>query len=406
MAILLYFTIYLITFIIFDKIFWKIRFRVYDFSNLRLIDNGIEFYSKNQHRLNIDDAKWIYDANKITIFTSKNLITICNVKNVFMNKCWLYFTSLGTVTINGAIDVEVKPYSEFVSPALDGYVEVFNYTSLTGKLLSVLKEGNQKIGLGFDLDLDNVVDSVTTDIARVKGSVNIDFDKLLDLSQYQIMDKPEIPEDYKMIGDLKDVGFNLQIDLLGQNNVEYANLDLVFANGEGYLRFNEQDDGNGNLESVMKLYFDTTTMNWITSKVPELIDGLSQDSGTDTMETLSKFLSEDLVDSINNYDFSFILDMLKTLKNDATGFELGIDLSALNIGENAEVVIRIDNDADYFQDYFDLEALITSLNNKGELTPEEEALLNDAIASFQEEMSAINNSGLNMLTVLPLVTSL
>lgn len=304
--------------------------------------------------------------------------------------------SFGTVTINGAIDVEIKPYDSFVSPALDGYVEVFNYTSLTGKLLSVLKEGNQKFGLEFALDLDNVVESVTTDIARVEGSINIDFDKLLDLSQYHIFNESPKPEDYKMVGELKDVGFNLQLDLIGQNNVEYANLDLVFANGEGYLRFNEQDDGNGNLESVMKLYFDTETINWILSKVPELIDNLSQDSGTDTMETLSKFLSEDLVDSINNFDFSFILDMLKTLKNDASGFELGIDLSALNIGENAEVVIRVNNDADYFKDYFDLEATITALNNKSELTAEEEAELEAAIASFQEEMAKVNNSGLDV----------
>lgn len=304
--------------------------------------------------------------------------------------------SFGTVTINGAIDVEIKPYDSFVSPALDGYVEVFNYTSLTGKLLSVLKEGNQKFGLEFALDLDNVVESVTTDIARVEGSINIDFDKLLDLSQYYIFNESPKPEDYKMVGELKDVGFNLQLDLIGQNNVEYANLDLVFANGEGYLRFNEQDDGNGNLESVMKLYFDTETINWILSKVPELIDNLSQDSGTDTMETLSKFLSEDLVDSINNFDFSFILDMLKTLKNDASGFELGIDLSALNIGENAEVVIRVNNDADYFKDYFDLEATITALNNKSELTAEEEAELEAAIASFQEEMAKVNNSGLDV----------
>ncbi|MBQ6920684.1 MAG: hypothetical protein IJQ72_02140 [Bacilli bacterium] len=304
--------------------------------------------------------------------------------------------SFGTVTINGAIDVEIKPYDSFVSPTLDGYVEVFNYTSLTGKLLSVLKEGNQKFGLEFALNLDNVVESVITDIARVEGSINIDFDKLLDLSQYHIFNESPKPDDYKMVGELKDVGFNLQLDLIGQNNVEYANLDLVFANGEGYLRFNEQDDGNGNLESVMKLYFDTETMNWIMSKVPELIDNLSQDSGTDTMETLSKFLSEDLVDSINNFDFSFILDMLKTLKNDASGFELGIDLSALNIGENAEVVIRVNNDADYFKDYFDLEATITALNNKSELTAEEEAELEAAIASFQEEMAKVNNSGLDV----------
>ena len=324
------------------------------------------------------------------------VINLVADKDLSLKRVELENLSFGTVAINGAIDVEIKPYDEFVSPALDGYVEVFNYTSLTGKVLTLLKEGNQKLGLEFDLDLDNISENVTTDIARVKGSINIDFDKLLDLSQYQIYGVEEKPEDYKIVGDFKDVGFNLQVDLIGQNNVEYANLDLVFADGEGYLRFNEQENENGQLESVMKLYFDTETMNWITSKIPELIDGLSQDEGTDTMETLSKFLSEDLVDSINNYDFSFILDMIKTLKNDETGFELGIDLSALNIGENAEVVVRVNNDVDYFSNYFDLESTITTLNSKSSLTEEEQAKLTAAIAEFQEKMAEVNNSGLNI----------
>lgn len=325
------------------------------------------------------------------------LINLVADEDLSLKRVELENISFGTVTINGAIDVEVKKYEEFVSPALDGYFEVFNYTSLTGKLLSVLKEGNQKFGLNFSLDLNDVQDEVTTDIAKVNGSINVDFDKLLDLSQYATEQDIELERDTSLIvGDFKDVGFNLQLDLLGQNDVEYANLDLVFADGKGYLRFNEQDDGNGGKDSVMKLYFDPDTMNWITSKVPELIDGLSQDSGTDTMETLSKFLSEDLVDSINNFDFSFILDMLKTLKNDKDGFELGIDLSALNIGENAEVVIRVDNDSDYFQDYFDLEDIIMTLNDKASRTPEEEEQLNNAIASFQEKMSTINDSGLDI----------
>ena len=325
------------------------------------------------------------------------LINLVADEDLSLKRVELENISFGTVTINGAIDVEVKNYEEFVSPALDGYFEVFNYTSLTGKLLSVLKEGNQKFGLDFSLDLNNVQDEITTEIAKVNGSINVDFDKLLDLSQYATEQDIELERDTSLIvGDFKDVGFNLQLDLIGQNDVEYANLDLVFADGKGYLRFNEQDDGNGGKDSVMKLYFDPDTMNWITSKVPELIDGLSQDSGTDTMETLSKFLSEDLVDSINNFDFSFILDMLKTLKNDKDGFELGIDLSALNIGENAEVVIRVDNDSDYFQDYFDLEDIIMTLNDKASRTPEEEEQLNNAIASFQEKMSAINDSGLDI----------
>ncbi len=335
------------------------------------------------------------------------VINLVADKDLSLKRVELENVSFGTVSINGAIDVEVKPYDEFVSPCLDGYVEVFNYTSLTGKILSVLKEGNQKFGLEFGLDLDQLVEKKVQNseetykdpvaIGRVEGSINIDFDKLLDLSQYKFEGTvgPK-PDDYKIIGDLKDVGFNLQLSLIGNRGDEYANLALVFADGEGYLRFNEQEDENGEKSSVMKLYFDTETMNWILTKVPELIDGLSQDEGTDSVETLSKFLSEDLVDAISNYDFSFILDMLKTLKNDETGFELGIDLSLLNLGEDASVTVRVNNDSDYFSDYFDLEHIILTLNDKPSLTDEEEAQLDAAIASFQEKMNEVNNSGLNV----------
>ena len=315
--------------------------------------------------------------------------------------------SFGTVTINGAIDVEVKPYDDFESPCLDEYVEVFNYTSLTGKILTVLKEGNQKFGLEFGLDLDQLVEKKIPNseetykdpvaIGRVEGSINIDFDKLLDFSQYSFHEAvgPK-PEDYKIVGDFKDVGFNLQLSLIGNQGDEYANLALVFADGEGYLRFNEQDDGNGGSDSVMKLYFDTKTINWMLNELPGLLDNLSEDEGTDTIETLSKFLSEDLVDAISNYDFSFILDMLKTLRNDETGFELGIDLSALNLGSESSVTIRVNNDVDYFTNYFDLADIILTLNDKSSLTAEEEAQLEKAIAEFQVKMDEANNSGLTI----------
>lgn len=336
------------------------------------------------------------------------VINLLADENLSLKRVELNNVSFGTVSINGAIDVEVKPYDEFVSPCIDDFVEVFNYTALTGKFLSVLKEGNQKIGLEFNLGLDQLVEKKVEDseetyleptaIAEVKGSINIDFDKLLDFSQYSTESK--LKEDERdaslIVGDIKDVGFNLQLDLIGNKGDEYANLDLVFADGQGYLRFNEQEDENGQLDSVMKLYFDTETTNWIMSKVPELIDGLSQDSGTDTMETLSKFLSDDLVDSINNLDFSFILDMIKTLRNDETGFELGIDLSSLNLGDDASVTVRVNNDPDYFSNYFDLENIIMTLNDKASLTNEEQAQLEAAIAEFKEKMDEVNSSGLNV----------
>ncbi len=266
--------------------------------------------------------------------------------------------SAGPVSISGAIDVELKPYDEFVSPAAgDDYVEVFNYSGLTQKLISLLREDgeHQRLGLEFSLDLDSTKNpKAVVDIAKVNGSINVDLDNLLDLSQYQIgaasssavtPNKGNISES-EIYGKIKNVGFNLQLDLLGQNDVEYANLDLAFAEGQGYLRFNEQLDSNNEKTAVMKLLVDTKTMNWIVDKVPELISGIS-DQESNTIDKLSAFLSQDLVDSIKDGDYSFILKMIDKLANDENGFELGIDLSSLGVGEEAYLTLKVANDASY-----------------------------------------------------------
>ena len=330
-------------------------------------------------------------------------------KDLSLSRVELANLNFGTLSINGAIDVEIAPYNDFHSPIEtdDGYVEVFNYTALTGKILSLFKEGNQKVGLEFALALDHEAEveneethetSIkTTKIGKVQGSINVDFDKLLDLRQYVLLDKEEnLPEDIQMVGELKDLGFNLQLKLLGQGDIEYGNLDFAFANGEGYLRFNQYINDNGEDDAVIRLHFDTDTTNWILTKLPELIDSLSEDENTDSMETLSKFLTDELVTAIENYDFSFILEMIETLKNDEEGFELGLNLSKLGLGSDASVTINVANDPDYFSDYFDLKAEIEALNDipKDELTPEQQALLDEKIALFTSKMEGTNESGL------------
>ena len=269
--------------------------------------------------------------------------------------------TFGNITISGAINIELKPYDEFVSPASDPeYVEMFNYTGLISKLATLVAEDQNKQRLGFEfaLDLDNkytVKDEETdqdvnkvVDIAHVKGSINVDFDELLDLSQYTKHPEGFVPasalkrnnEDTTLYDTIKKVGFNLQLDLIGQNNVEYANLALVFADGEGFLRFNEQEV-LGQKKSVMKLNVPTETMNWIVAKVPELLTGLSGDENNDTLDTLKSFLSDEVVEAIDNGDYSFILEMIETLENDAEGIRLGLDISSLGIGENARIDLSI-----------------------------------------------------------------
>ena len=274
--------------------------------------------------------------------------------------------SFGDMTIAGAIDVTLENYDEFVSPAEnEQYIEVFNYCGITNKLISLLSEDHedgehQRFGVEFALDLDNQVKPTLEeptpdplDIARVEGSVNIDFDALLDLSQYEIpmvtknaLRNPQVQEEEsqkisesELYQKITEAGFNLSVDLIGQNDMKYANFDLVFAGGQGYIRFNEQNDS-----AVMKLSIDTQTMNWVVDKVPELIESLSNDEETDTLETLSKFLTQELIDDIKEGDFSFILDMLDRLENSIEGFKLGIDLSQLGVGDNAYLSVDIIND--------------------------------------------------------------
>ena len=279
-------------------------------------------------------------------------ITLITDADYSLKRVDLGTLSFGGVTVSGAINVELKPYNTFISPANgNDYVEVFNYAGLTQKFATLLKEDgqHQRVGFEFEADLDQQLKKSKVDIAKIEGSVNIDFDRLLDLSQYSVAHEDEVnglkrnetpASESELYSKIKEAGFNLQLNILGQNDVEYANLALVFADGQGYLNFNEQEDKS----SVMKLKVDTETMNWVVDKIPELIDSLSSGTETNTMDTLEKFLSEDMMESINDGDFSFILDMIKVLKNSEDGFELGIDISSLGIGEEAYVGLKINND--------------------------------------------------------------
>jgi len=260
--------------------------------------------------------------------------------------------AMSGISVSGAINASLKDYDDFVSPAASNdYIEVFNYSGITHKLLTMLKEdGNhQKAGFEFAFDLDNVENAnAPIDIARVEGSMNVDFDQLLDLSQYQVgaaknNNQQQAEEQSSLADTLKKVGFNFQVDLIGQNNIEYANLDLSFANGAGYLRFNEQEDD----KAVMKLKMDTETFNRIMDKVPDVVESAGGDTSTQSVSKLTDFLTDDLASAVEKGDYSFILDILETFENDENGIRLGLDLSQLGIGENARVDVELLNDARY-----------------------------------------------------------
>ena len=269
----------------------------------------------------------------------------------------------GNVTLSGALNVEFNDYEDFVSPAAgNDYIEVFNYTGLTHRIATLLKEDgqHQKTGFEFSLDLDNIQKpNNPIDIAKINGSINVNFDQLLDLSQYSLdengnsssISQIDFDQNIVSIENLADkIGFNVQVDLLGQGDIEYSNLDLSFAQGEGYIRFNEQQGS-----AVMKLKMDTQTTNWLVNKIPDLINSTSGNDSNTSLDTLSGFLTDDLMDAVNEGDFSFILDMIETLENDQDGIRLGLNLSSLGIGENARVNIEVENDSNIpnFRDVFE-----------------------------------------------------
>ncbi|MDY6276787.1 MAG: hypothetical protein SPL75_04900 [Bacilli bacterium] len=258
--------------------------------------------------------------------------------------------TFGDTTIQGGIRVNLKDYESFVSPASgNDYVEVFNYTGITNKLFSILREDgkHQRFGFKFALDLDGKDKKKNDiDIAKIKGSVNVDFDKLLDLSQYIIDSEPqEDPQVLNLDDALNDVGFNLQVDLIGQNDMKYANFDLGYAEGNGYVRFNEQEDTNHNKKAVMKLKMDTETTNRIVHMVPSMIDSTSGDQSNNSIDTLKNFLTDDLIKSVDKGDFSFVLDILDALESNADGIHVGLNLSKLGIGKNARVDVNLKNDS-------------------------------------------------------------
>ena len=313
--------------------------------------DGMSNLTTNEEQ-NKTTKDWIFTINVSEDIT----IVVTSDENFKLKRVDLGTIKAGKATISGSINFDFKPYSEFLLPCDDEYIEVFNYSGMLKRFASLLSEDNQKLGLEFTADLDEVSSNQSTDIAKVTGSLNVDFDALIDLDQYVYGAEPqptnsepdpqndnEEEEGNVILDTLEKVGFNFQLKLIGQEDVEYANLDIAFIDGEGYVKFNEQEDGNGLKSSVMKIKIDTETMNWLVTELPEVISNLSGEESNDTLSTLSSFLSEDVASAIKDYDFSFIIDMITELSNDDSGVQLSLDLSSLGIGDNASVDLKINN---------------------------------------------------------------
>ena len=295
----------------------------------------------------------------------------------------------GTLSVTGAINFEVKPL-EVLLPDYDyvgngeknhnspfynsnyTYYEVVSYDGWLKKLANLLAEDNQKLGLSFDvnmnIDKENKDTQVVsrTELGEIKGSINVDFSELIDLSEFkhdpdywddddtefEFVDDPytkramktrDNDEEDSLLNKIKD-GLKLGLDLqiFGQNNNLYSNLSLNYEEGDGYLTFNKYSTGPDSEDAVVKVKLDASTVKWMINELPALFKNEANDESNDSGKLFSFITDSEFVKAAKDGDYSGIIDLLTTLRNDATKFEIGVDLSSLGF-EGSEVNLTLDS---------------------------------------------------------------
>ena len=298
----------------------------------------------------------------------------------------------GTLNISGAINFEVKqldvlkPDYDYVSngekdhnspyynPAYT-YHEIVSYDGWLKKLANLLADSNKKVGLSFDVNmnidketLDNNSNLVVnrTELGEIKGSINIDFSELLDLSEfkhdssywdeeddeYEFINDPYVKnkamrirgdnnEENSLLNKIKDgLKLGLDLELYGQNNTLYSNLSLNYEDGDGYLTFNKYDVDENHEDAVIKAKLDAASVKWMIEELPTLFKNEAGDENDDSGKLFSFITDSDFVKSAKEGDYSGIIDMLTTLRNTSTTFEIGVDLTSLGFaGSQIDVVL-------------------------------------------------------------------
>ena len=295
---------------------------------------------------------------------SKQINVVVSVDEVYhLTKVDLGTIEIGNFKIEGAIkfntilehivyapdDVNFVKYD-----ANHKYIEVINYKGWLQKLAHFLDEDNQKIGLEFALDLATTTTNKSlSDIGSIEGSINADFSEIIDLSNYVAFpDDVEEDEDENItkaikrssVGEdlLNKASFGIEVRFMSKAHEEYGNLAVKYANGEGFIDFNQYEDENSDLVSVMKAKIDTETINWIMDKVPEMVEDLSGEAKA-TDDLFSFITDSKLVTSIKAGDYSAILDVLKNISNDENCINVDLDLSSLGLGDDAQISLVLDS---------------------------------------------------------------
>ena len=320
-------------------------------------------------KLNIVKEK--YDKNETLVETEDFIsIELGLVRNLETNVVDLSYVDLGTISINDftvkgklnfTVDESIKVYrlddENYQGKKRDGFVEIVNYVGWAHKLLDFLQ--TRKIGLELDASIGNSDQT----LADVKASVDIDLANfipdltklVLDSSIFE-NDKEESEENTEkttaqIVEDvLGKLYLGVDVDVFGpeiQNKERSkASLGLHYADNVGYVTLNE-GESNGVDTTVMRAKVETETINDIIAKIPAMKDAVVGEENQEKSNELFDFItSSELVTAIKDGRYDGILDVLKTLENDTNTITLGLDLSTLGFGDNAEVSVVLDSRLD------------------------------------------------------------
>ena len=295
------------------------------------------------------------EENSDAINATEIGLTLSVDEDYRLTKVDLGTIDLGNIIIKGAINLNAVKDLQVLSPdnvqyarynPNYNYVEIISYKGWLQKLANFIDEDNQKFGIDFSFELDSKNGLSTTDIGTIQGSINADFSQIIDITPYlRSSSSSNEQQEGNLLTNIRNKAtFGLNLDILGQQDEEYSNLSVKYTNGEGYVKVNESLDSYNNPVSVIKAKIDTQTMNWLIDEMPGMFSNMGGSSSSQAIGSLFSFITDStLVRGIKEGDYSVILDVIKTLENDNDTITIGLDLSTLGLGDDAEVELVLDS---------------------------------------------------------------
>ena len=270
----------------------------------------------------------------------------------------------GDIKISGSLNFDIvrdRPVYSFENEKYDGYrnyqsknfIEVVNYGTWCDDIFKLLNQKKVGIDLAFSVDQDD--GSGAVNIGQIFGDIDVDasrfnlwdyFPKIIDANTFskdQIVTKKvtrsETGEENvaEVILDNLQAGIDLNVN---RDEEHYADLNVTYADNDAFLSLNED---------VIRAKMDTETLNLLISKVTELVEGDQTERarrilrGEPEQPGLFDFITkEGLIADISNGHFEGIIDVLESVSNTSEGLKVKLNLSPLNLGENAKVELTLD----------------------------------------------------------------